>query len=107
MFGLYTNISLVHQLATGGVGYIWSVYKGGHEEELRHSVAPVPPDELLKLIQDLDDDDNEELESDSNSTVSENDDVSGYSYSADNYTCFEREVEETFLRAVCGNLRAD
>ncbi|GLT95353.1 hypothetical protein SLE2022_130390 [Rubroshorea leprosula] len=102
------------ELGTGGVGYIWSICEGGLEEEWRHSIAPIPQDKLSHLIQDIDDDQelltqdgnalspSAEMKSDSGSVDSEDDDDNGYS--KDDYACFEREVEGTFLRAVTENV---
>ncbi|GMI88829.1 hypothetical protein like AT2G34970 [Hibiscus trionum] len=97
------------ELGTGGVGYIWSIFEGGHDEEWRHSVAPIPTDKLAKIMLDKDEDEElltqggnalvEELKSDS-----EDDDNEG---SRDDYASFEKEVEATFLRAVHENVKVD
>ena len=39
-----------HQVGSGGVGFIWSTSEGSHEEEWRHSVAPIPPAKLLEIM---------------------------------------------------------
>lgn len=44
------------QLGTGGAGYVWSVCEGGHDEEWRHSVAPIPAEKLAEVIQAVEDD---------------------------------------------------
>lgn len=49
-------ITVIDQLGTGGVGYIWSICEGSHEEEWRHSIAPIPADKLAKAMQTTDDD---------------------------------------------------
>ncbi|XP_070665734.1 uncharacterized protein [Malus domestica] len=100
------------ELGTGGAGYVWSICEGGHDEEWRHSVAPIPADKLLEAIHAADDDlehvqdgsslpPSGELKPDSND--SEGDDVVSIEDSAD----FEREVEATFLRAVHENIQVD
>ncbi|XVE62609.1 hypothetical protein DITRI_Ditri06bG0131800 [Diplodiscus trichospermus] len=104
------------ELGTGGVGYIWSIFEGGNDEEWRHSVAPIPTDKLAKLMLDKDDDEelltqdgnvlsaSGELKSNSDSNVYEDDDNED---SKDDYVSFEKEVEDTFLRAVHENVRVD
>lgn len=49
-------VSIVDQLGTGGAGYVWSICEGGHDEEWRHSVAPIPADKLSEAIHAADDD---------------------------------------------------
>lgn len=49
-------VSFVDQLGAGGVGYIWSFNEGGHEEEWRHSVAPIPAEKLAEATDAIDDD---------------------------------------------------
>lgn len=39
------------QVGDGGVGFIWLVGEGGQEEEWRHSVAPIPVDKLVSMMQ--------------------------------------------------------
>ncbi|XVE90136.1 hypothetical protein DITRI_Ditri20bG0053900 [Diplodiscus trichospermus] len=104
------------ELGTGGVGYIWSIFEGAHDEEWRHSVAPIPTDKLAKIMLDKDEDEelltqdrnvlspSGELKSDSDSNVSQDDDNDG---SRDDYVSFEKEVEATFLRAVHENVKVD
>ncbi|CAN6575553.1 unnamed protein product [Malus baccata var. baccata] len=100
------------ELGTCGAGYVWSICEGGHDEEWRHSVAPIPADKLLEAIHAADDDwehvqDGSSLppsgELKPNSNDSEGDDVVSIEDSAD----FEREVEATFLRAVHENIQVD
>jgi translation initiation factor eIF-2B subunit epsilon len=43
-------ISFIDQLGFGGVGYIWPKCEGGHEEEWRHSVAPITEDKILEAV---------------------------------------------------------
>lgn len=90
-----------YQLGTGGVGYIWSIFEGGHDEEWRHSVAPIPTDKLAKIMLDKDEDEelltqdgnvlspSGELKSDSDANDSEDGDNEG---SRDDYVSFEKEV---------------
>ncbi|PSS24876.1 Translation initiation factor eIF-2B subunit epsilon like [Actinidia chinensis var. chinensis] len=105
----------VSEVGSGGVGYMWSVGEGDYEEELRHSVAPIPADKLAEVIQAAIDDmemsaqdgnllpPSGELQADSNSIYSEDniDDI------RDDYIYFEKEVEATFLRAVHENIKED
>ncbi|KAL4302598.1 hypothetical protein GQ457_10G014180 [Hibiscus cannabinus] len=97
------------ELGTGGVGYIWSIFEGAHDEEWRHSVAPIPTDKVAKIMLDKDEDE-ELLTQDGNALVeelksdSEDDDNEG---SRDDYASFEKEVEATFLRAVHENVKVD
>ncbi|KAF3576369.1 hypothetical protein DY000_02035281 [Brassica cretica] len=85
-------------------GYIWEVCEGDHDEEWKHSVAPIPKDKLDEITQAMDDDDDledesvvptsGELKSDADSINTDVNDP------GDEYGYFEREVEGTFLRAV-------
>ena len=101
-----------YQLGTGGVGYIWSIFEGLHDEEWRHSVAPLPTDKLANIMLDKDEDEelltqdgnvlspSGELKSDTDGIGSQDDDneVSG-----DDYVSFEKEVMflTGFLVIVC------
>lgn len=40
----------------GGVGYVWSKCEGGHEEEWRHSVAPIPADKISEAMKIMEND---------------------------------------------------
>lgn len=42
---------MTNQVGGGGVGFIWSMSEAGHEEEWRHSVAPIPGDKLAEILQ--------------------------------------------------------
>ncbi|KAI9186794.1 hypothetical protein LWI28_020940 [Acer negundo] len=104
------------ELGSGGVGYIWSICEGGHEEEWRHSIAPIPADKLAEITQTVDDDHelltqdgtallpSGELKSDSFSNLSEDDEMED---SKDDSAYFEKEVEATFLRAVHENVKVE
>ncbi|KAJ4715515.1 translation initiation factor eIF-2B subunit epsilon-like [Melia azedarach] len=116
--GKISESSEVHksELGTGGVGYIWATSEGGHEEEWRHSVAPIPADKLAEITQAVNDDQElvtqdgtvltpaGEFVSDTNSNVSLDDDNED---SKDDSVYFEKEVEATFLRAVEENVKVD
>ncbi|KAL5713419.1 hypothetical protein ACHQM5_015493 [Ranunculus cassubicifolius] len=110
------KLSDTSEVGVSGVGYIWSVCDGIHEEEWRHSVAPIPVDKLKELTdaaqadQDLFTQDGSilpasgELKPDSefaNSEDAYNDDI------RDDPADFEREVEATFLRAVHEGVEQD
>ncbi|KAL6989544.1 hypothetical protein U1Q18_015295 [Sarracenia purpurea var. burkii] len=104
----------ISEVGAGGVGYIWSVGEGDYEEELMHSVAPIPADKLAEFIQAANDDlemlaqygnllpPSGELQPDSNSNCSE-DNIEDIREDFD----FEKEVEATFLRAVHENVEED
>ena len=82
-FYFLTPVLLINQVGSGGVGYMWPVSEGDYEEELRHSVAPIPADKLAEVIQAAIDDmemsaqdgnllpPSGELQADSNSIYSE------------------------------------
>ncbi|KAF3968848.1 hypothetical protein ACB098_03G050900 [Castanea mollissima] len=101
-----------YELGPGGVGYIWSICEGSHEEEWRHSIAPIPADKLAEAMQNTDDDlelltqdgsvlpPSGELKPDSNYS-DDNEDP------RDDSIYFEKEVEATFLRAVHENIKED
>ncbi|KAJ9185907.1 hypothetical protein P3X46_005483 [Hevea brasiliensis] len=100
------------ELGPGGAGYVWSISEGGHEDEWRHSVAPIPAEKLAEAMQAIEDDlellnldgsalsPSGELKPDYNSNDSEGDDDS-------RDDTFEKEVEATFLRAVHENIKVD
>ncbi|KAM3218977.1 translation initiation factor eIF-2B subunit epsilon [Capsicum annuum] len=96
-----------YEVGDGGVGFIWLVSEGGQEEEWRHSVAPVPVDKLVEIMQitnevDIANEDGAllppsgELGPDS-ITNDSNEDAEDI---RDDSIIFEREVEATFQRAV-------
>ncbi|CAM8898425.1 unnamed protein product [Rhodiola kirilowii] len=96
-----------YEVGENGAGYIWHVCDGVLEEEWRHSVAPIPDEKLIELMQkvDLDTEDNMpssgELKPDLNSNMSDDDDIEEVQ---DDYYLFQKEVEATFLRAVHENV---
>ncbi|KAB1212650.1 putative translation initiation factor eIF-2B subunit epsilon [Morella rubra] len=101
------------ELGTGGVGYVWSICEGSHEEEWRHSIAPIPADKLAEAMESTEEDldlitqngsvlpPSGELKPDSNDSDDDNED------SRDDSVDFEKEVELTFLRAVHENIKED
>lgn len=100
------------QVGRGGVGFIWSISEAGHEEEWRHSVAPIPADKLDEILYALNDrlessitDENlppsGELEPESVTSENYDDDIK------DDYHFFEKEVEATFIRGVEENVKED
>ncbi|KAK7397263.1 hypothetical protein VNO78_18430 [Psophocarpus tetragonolobus] len=108
---LETHFSPASELGMGGAGHVWLTCEGGHEEEWRHSVAPIPKDKILEAIKIMEDD--LELTHDDsffppsgelkpNSNDSDDDD---HEDSRDDSYYFEKEVEATFLRAVHENIQ--
>lgn len=104
-----------YEVGDGGVGFIWLVGEGGQEEEWRHSVAPIPVDKLVSMMQitndeaDLPNEDGAllppsgELGPDSitNDSIEDAEDI------RDDSVIFEREVEATFQRAVEEDVKDD
>ncbi|PRQ24526.1 putative nucleotide-diphospho-sugar transferase [Rosa chinensis] len=95
------------ELGIGGAGYVWSVCEGGHDEEWRHSVAPIPAEKLAEVIQAAEDD--LEVDPDGSSLPPSGelklDSDSDEEYRDGSY--FENEVEATFLRAVDENIKVE
>ncbi|KAG6472618.1 hypothetical protein ZIOFF_070092 [Zingiber officinale] len=99
-----------HEVGISGVGYIWSTNEGEHEEEWRHSIAPIPEAKLIELshayleepdVAYLDVNDflvSGEVKPDSESIGFDDGDGGDYGDSAD----FDKEVEATFHRALTG-----
>ncbi|KAI3451486.1 hypothetical protein Pfo_008151 [Paulownia fortunei] len=106
-----SQIQAAPEVGNGGVGFIWSVSEGGHEEEWRHSVAPIPADRLVEIIKNATDEleiSNEDGnilppsgELEPNSVNDSDEDV------RDDSVHFEKEVEATFLRAVHESVKED
>ncbi|KAF8017919.1 hypothetical protein BT93_H2973 [Corymbia citriodora subsp. variegata] len=95
------------ELGYGGVGYIWSLCEGSHEEEWRHSVAPIPAEKLAEITQVIEDD-LELVSQDSNAPASSGELKPDTQINAeDDAVYFEKEVEATFLRAVNENVEVD
>ncbi|KAG1361504.1 hypothetical protein COCNU_09G009670 [Cocos nucifera] len=46
---LEPGVILSFKVDISGVGYIWSTTEGGHEEEWRHSIAPIPAEKLMEF----------------------------------------------------------
>ncbi|KAK9140541.1 hypothetical protein Scep_010222 [Stephania cephalantha] len=97
------------KVGISGAGYIWSACEAGHEEEWRHSVAPIPQDKLEEVARaalaelDLVTQESSHLPASgelkpgsetANSLDGENEEAKA------DFIDFEREVEATFLRAV-------
>ncbi|KAK9919652.1 hypothetical protein M0R45_028238 [Rubus argutus] len=98
------------ELGTGGAGYVWSVCEGGHDEEWRHSVAPIPAEKLAEVIQAVEDDlefaqDGSSLPPSGELKLDSND--SDYDEESRDDSYFENEVEATFLRAVDENIKVE
>ncbi|KAK3023622.1 hypothetical protein RJ639_043890 [Escallonia herrerae] len=105
-----------HQVGNGGVGFIWSVSEGGHDEEWRQSIAPIPADKLIEVAQATNDDldrftqdghvlpPSGELEPGSTMNGSDSDEIDRI---REDSAYFEKEVEATFLRAVNENIKED
>ncbi|KAI4301870.1 hypothetical protein L6164_035108 [Bauhinia variegata] len=100
----------VSELGMGGVGYVWENCEG-HEEEWKHSVAPIPENKIFEAIKLMEEEDDlektdgdhilprpEDLKDDLDDD--EDDDNADSLY-------FEKEVEATFLRAVHENIQED
>ncbi|KAL3516208.1 hypothetical protein ACH5RR_023110, partial [Cinchona calisaya] len=102
------------EVGNGGLGFIWSISEGSHEEEWGHSVAPIPAAKLLEIM-NISNDEVEvqqqdgnlphsgELEPDSVVANSDDDDND----MKDDYDFFEKEVDATFRRAVDENIKED
>uniref|UniRef100_A0A0D9Z000 Translation initiation factor eIF2B subunit epsilon n=1 Tax=Oryza glumipatula TaxID=40148 RepID=A0A0D9Z000_9ORYZ len=90
----------------GVVGYVWENVDAGIQEEWRQSIAPIPKDKLEELQRAAsfdDDDDGSEDDFKNRPTVLDQDDDSDVSaVEDDDYSKFEKEVEETFQRALDG-----
>ncbi|KAJ3691902.1 hypothetical protein LUZ61_000005 [Rhynchospora tenuis] len=106
-----TEQSVLLEGGLSGVGYIWTSCETGNEEEWRYSVAPIPEEKLKEFYAKMFDEDESssdgeqtgithsgELISESKST--DFDDSDG-EYKGD-VAKFEKEVEETFERALGG-----
>ncbi|XP_010439873.1 PREDICTED: translation initiation factor eIF-2B subunit epsilon-like [Camelina sativa] len=97
--------SKASELGPDGAGYIWEVFDSSHDEEWwKHSIVPIPMEKLADITQVTDDGDIEdesvvpprgELKSDNDSISTDANDPND-----DDYGYFQREVRETFLRAV-------
>ncbi|XP_006648090.2 translation initiation factor eIF-2B subunit epsilon isoform X1 [Oryza brachyantha] len=90
----------------GVAGYIWANVDTGVQEEWRQSIGPIPKDKLKELQHAAsfdDDDDGSEDDLNNRPTVLDQDDDSDVSVAEDDdYSKFEKEVEETFQRALDG-----
>ncbi|KAK2451412.1 translation initiation factor eIF-2B subunit epsilon [Trifolium repens] len=100
---LDTHFNPASELGFGGVGYIWPKCEAGHEEEWRHSVAPITEDKILEAVKAMENELGLILDGNTlppsgelipNSIDSDEDD------NDDSRDEFDKEVEATFLRAV-------
>uniref|UniRef100_A0A0D9VJY3 Translation initiation factor eIF2B subunit epsilon n=1 Tax=Leersia perrieri TaxID=77586 RepID=A0A0D9VJY3_9ORYZ len=95
----------------GVVGYIWGNVDTGIHEEWKQSIAPIPKDKLKELQHAAsfdDNDDGSEDEFDNHPTVPDQDDDSDISaVEDDDYSKFEKEVQETFQRALDDGIHQD
>ncbi|KAL0332706.1 UNVERIFIED_CONTAM: putative translation initiation factor eIF-2B subunit epsilon [Sesamum calycinum] len=106
-----SQIQAASEVGNGGAGFIWSVSEGGHEEEWRHSVAPISAERLVEIIKNATD----ELEisnEDGNILPPSGELEQGFVNDSDedvrdDFAHFEKEVEATFLRAVHENIKED
>ncbi|KAM3254553.1 hypothetical protein ACQJBY_048199 [Aegilops geniculata] len=90
---------------SGVLGYIWASGDTGILEEWRQSIAPIPKEKLQELQHAVSVDGDVGSEEDLNNRPSEADRDNDSEISViedDDYTKFEKEVEETFQRAVDG-----
>ncbi|OAY76936.1 putative translation initiation factor eIF-2B subunit epsilon, partial [Ananas comosus] len=98
------------EVGISGVGYIWSNSDGGNEEEWRYSIASITAEKIMEYCNEAYDDHDAsdhdlsipqsgELAHDSESTGFDEGDGEDY---RDTYSKFEKEVEETFQRALGG-----
>jgi len=91
----------------GVVGYIWTSGDTGILEEWRQSIAPIPKEKLEELHPAVSEDDGPEDES-NNPTLPDKDDSSDIAVEDDDpFSKFEKEVEETFQRALGGGVNRD
>ncbi|XP_039791852.1 translation initiation factor eIF-2B subunit epsilon-like isoform X2 [Panicum virgatum] len=91
----------------GVVGYIWASGDTGILEDWRQSIAPIPKEKLEELQHAVSEDDGSEDES-NNPTLPDKDDFSDIAVEDDDpFSKFEKEVEETFQRALGGGVNRD
>ncbi|KAG9144862.1 hypothetical protein Leryth_018985 [Lithospermum erythrorhizon] len=108
-----SQLSTASEVGCGGVGFIWSIPEENLEEEWRHSVAPIPPEKLAEIIQrtsdelDINQDGSILPPSGELDPVSISDASSDVDDIKDDYADFEKEVVDTFLRAVHENIKED
>lgn len=55
-YHLLIPFTIIYQLGTGGIGYVWSICEGSYEEEWRHSIAPISADTLAEAMQTTEED---------------------------------------------------
>ncbi|XP_076904384.1 uncharacterized protein LOC143559806 [Bidens hawaiensis] len=95
------------EIGVGGRGFIWSLSEGDHEDEWRHSVAPIPESKLIELTQTVFD--SLEVNDQDDSVLAINELESGNESDDENQgeDIFEKEIEATFLRAVNEKVKDD
>ncbi|KAK4346889.1 hypothetical protein RND71_033228 [Anisodus tanguticus] len=101
-----TEVPYISEVGDGGVGFIWSA----SEEEWRHSVAPIPVDKLMQIINDeadITNEDDDAILSPSGELRPDNSNEDAEGIRDDNAIIFEEEVEATFGRAVVENVKED
>ncbi|KAJ0843397.1 putative W2 domain, nucleotidyl transferase domain, trimeric LpxA-like superfamily [Helianthus annuus] len=98
------------EVGIGGRGFIWSMSEVDHEEEWRHSVAPIPETKLIELTQMVFDNLELNIQDDivlavpgeqESGNESDDDNID------DSLQIFEKEIEATFLRAVHEKVKDD
>ncbi|KAG0628658.1 hypothetical protein M758_1G043500 [Ceratodon purpureus] len=92
------------EIGDTGAGYRWS-RDGGHEEDWRHSVAPVPAEKIRELIAAEEEGEIEEADNDIGAAARESAAGTGVEdgeESGEEEDDFEKEVEGTFLRLAEG-----
>jgi translation initiation factor eIF-2B subunit epsilon len=107
---LSNNFSDASELGIGGNGFIWSVSEGNREEELRHSVAPIPSAKLAELFNQSEEPDVEitpDYDPIPNKGPDSPQDTSDDEHLTDDSLEFEKEVDGTFLRAVEENVKVE
>lgn len=99
----------VSEIGENGRGFIWSMSEVDHEEEWRHSVAPIPESKLIELTQAVYEDLDVLIQDDSFLPLSDvrESDTESDDDNRDESQYFEKEVEATFLRAVHENVKDD
>ncbi|XP_023753591.1 uncharacterized protein LOC111901951 [Lactuca sativa] len=104
-----TNDCVVSEIGKNGRGFIWSMSEVDHEEEWRHSVAPIPESKLIELTQAVYDDLEALIQDDSFLPLSDvrESDTESDDDNRDESQYFEKEVEATFLRGVNENVKDD
>lgn len=95
------------QVGATGAGYRWSIKDGSHDEEWRYSVAPIPVEKIEEMMLREEQGDFDDAVQDvgvvagmENVFSSEDEEDEGEEDGKTDISYFDREVEETFKRAV-------